>query len=270
MRGADLRPRPAGLAVYFVSLALISTGCDLTTGPSTFAAEADFSFTVEVTTQVRLRVAGVNGAIVVIGVPGSTSLLVEGVRRVTSDSQEDADAHLDSLEVLVEEGVEELLVSTDQPAQSGGRSYVVNYEVRVPDDLAVVIENANGAIVVLSISNNVDIVNGNGDILLESISGSSSVQLGNGAIDAEITLPLDGFIGMNVGNGAITLGIPQSTSAWLAAQTGVGRVNVVNLTLQDAEITNSSVSGRLGDGEGDIVLNLGNGDITVAELIDTL
>jgi hypothetical protein len=260
MSYATLRPRPASFAVLVLALAAL-TGCGDTTGPRDFVAEETFSYTLDATGKVRLDVEAVNGTITVTGVPGSNELTVDGVKQVWSSSQADADEYLDSLNLYADENADSFLVNTEQPSSSAGRTYVVNYEIELPDHLEVVIMSANGTITVASITNDVAVINANGTITLDDIQGSVSVALGNGDIEAEVTLPLAGTLELAIGNGDINLSIPQGTSAVFSAEVGNGGISVTNLAFQNEVTTNTSVRGMLGGGQGTINLSVGNGTI---------
>lgn len=225
-------------------------------------AREPFSFAVEVTTQTILRLDTKNGNITVAGVTDSDSVIIEGMREVGSETLEDAEAHLDNLQVDIGVLENEIVVRTIQPSQADGRNYVVNYEIKVPRDLVVLIDNANGNITVQAMDNNVLVDNANGNITLADISGSVFVGVANGQVDCEVTLPANDAIDITTGNGNIVLLIPASTSADFSANVGNGNITVSNLVLQDMTSTSRSVTGRLGAGEGQIVLVTGNGNIT--------
>ncbi len=130
-----------GLVPLILGIALGSVACDddpLDPGDGVdntdSVATADFSFTVAVGSQTRVRVEGINGNITVTGVSQAGSFVVRGERRVGSESVQDAAAHLDELQVEVNDMGDELVVQTVQPENTGGRNYVVNYETPAPDE----------------------------------------------------------------------------------------------------------------------------------------
>jgi hypothetical protein len=261
---AILRPRPASLAALLLAVALALCGCDGDgTGPLQYLAEADFSFVLDATGKVRLNVEVTNGTVMITGVADGNELRVDGVKQVWSSSQADADEYLDSLEVRADEVLNEFLVSTEQPEETGSRAYVVEYEIEVPDGLEVVIASGNGPITVASIRNDIVIASGNGQVTLDDIEASVVVAVGNGEIDADMTLPLDGTVALATGNGDISLAIPQSTSAEFSAEVGQGSIMVMNLTLQNEVSTGTTTTGTLGGGQGTIDLNAGVGVIAV-------
>jgi hypothetical protein len=253
-----------------VSLAFLACGDDDdTSGPddgvdnTDFVAEESFRYAFEVVDHTRLRLEGINGEVAIGGLADTDSIVVSGTRRVGSESMEDAREHLDDLQVIVEDLGTEVYARTEQPPQTHGRNYIVDYTVYLPRSLGVVADNINGPVAVRSIQNNVTVANVNGSILLDSIFGSATAALVNGSIEADVAIPLGGTIAFSVTNGGIGLEIPQSTSAEFSAQVTVGSITVSNLDLYDVESTSTSLTGTLGSGEGTIALTTVNGNIDV-------
>ncbi len=261
------------LRIYLLSLMIgcfLFVGCsdNDSTGPgdvndTSFRAEEEFSFKVDVVDYTQLKLEAVNGSITISGETERDSVIIQGIKQVGSDSFEDAEAHLPLLHVIVQNPRDEVHVRTVQPQQSNGRDYVVDYEILLPANFDVDVVNANGSIVVNSIDNRIYVACGNGEIVLNEIQGSAIVQLGNGTIEAGITLPLYGVINLSTGNGIIDLTIPRNTSADFQAAVGNGAIDIANLTFYNQVITSNSVTGILGEGHGTIMLNTGNGNILV-------
>jgi hypothetical protein len=229
-----------------------------------FTATKDFSFDVDATNLSRLRLEAIDGDIIVTGTTGSNSVIITGERQVGSESVDDAEAHLDELEVSVSDLGEEIVVRTTQPTETHGRSYIVDYNIRLPRGMEVLCTGVSGTASIDSISNSVSADMVNGQLSLEDIFGSTSVDLTNGQINATITLPLDGTIDMTMVNGNIQLGIPLSTSAAFSASLVSGIISISpDLDLQDMNQTANSLTGTLGDGRGTITLSTTNGNIEV-------
>ncbi len=229
-----------------------------------FIAERSFSYQVDVVDHSQLSLEAINGNIKITGMSGSDSVIITGIRRVGSESTQDAEEHLQLLEVSVEDLGNKILVKTLQPEKSYGRSYQVNYTITLPKDLKVLVSSVNGNVTLDSIDNDVIVSNVNGTITLNEIYGSAFVSLINGGIDGEITMPQDGVIQMSVVNGNIVLNIPVETSAEFAAGITNGNIVVSNLTLQNQVVTSSSLNGTLGDGKGTISVITVNGNISVS------
>ena len=229
-----------------------------------FVAKESFSFAVGVVDHARLRLEGINGSVTITGESQSDSVIITGEKRVGSENIEDAQEHLQVLEVKVQDLGDAVLVKTVQPEKTYGRSYVVDYTISLPRSLEVLADNVNGTVIIGSLNNLVFVNNVNGQITFNEIFGNAFANLVNGRIEGEVTLPSDGTINMAVVNGNIDLDIPVNTSAEFSAIVTNGTISVFGLHLQDLVSTPTSLRGTLGGGQGAISLITVNGNITVS------
>jgi hypothetical protein len=268
MSYANRRPRPVYLAALLLAATLSSTSCDPgSTAVNQFMADEQFSFTYDVVDQLRLDLEAINGNIRITGVVDATTITVEGTLLVWSDSPEDAQAGLEDLNVVVEEGAQAFLVYTDQP-ETSTRAYAVDYEIRLPDSFAVSVINVNGEIIVEFVKDSVGIASVNTAVNLDEVEGDVSAEIVNGDISAEVTLLLDSVVDIVVGSGDITLEIPTDTSAEVYLEVVCCGWNFSNLNVQNLEesgpgVFPPTVTGTLGAGQGTISLAVGNGLINV-------
>ncbi|KPK95662.1 hypothetical protein AMJ80_04280 [bacterium SM23_31] len=228
-----------------------------------FEAVESISFEINVMNHSRLRLEAINSNINIAGMSNSDSVIISCEKRVGSESTEDAEAHLQQLDVVVQDLSNEIFVKTVQPQETYGRNYMVSYTITLPKNLEILIHNINGTVTLDSIDNIVSVNNVNGQIVLEEIFSSAHVALVNGQIESKVTLPLDGTIDMSIVNGIINLEIPQSTSAELSASLVNGTIVVNNLDLQNIVSSLTSFQEILGDGRGIISLSTVNGNIKV-------
>lgn len=256
-------------AAIFGLLWIVTAGCtDIVSSigdvdNTDFVASESFSFTLDVTTQTRFRLEGINGNMTVTGDPDATVVEVSGLRQVGSNSTADARANLVNLRVQVDEGNDEYVVRTEQPDNTRGRNYTVTYEVTVPDFMIQSIANVNGNVVALGISNDVAIGNVNGNVTASGVFGNLSVGLVNGNVGADVTPPPSGDVALATVNGNVSLTVPQNVSAEFEATWVNGSATITNLTLQNQQITETSIRGVFGAGDGTINVGLTNGTITV-------
>jgi hypothetical protein len=247
-----------------VALLLAVTACDDdVTGVNDFDAAEPFFVMVDAAGIVTLEVNGINGGITITGSATADSVTITGVKGVNADTQAEADAALDSIEVQIQTVGDTIVVTSVHPSSGGGINYTVNYEITVPENIDIEIDNANGGVLIDRMTADLDIQNSNGGIELNNITGSVTVDLGNGGVDADITLPTNGEIDITVSNGGLVLAIPQSTSAEFAADVSNGSISITGLTLQNQTTTSTSVTGTLGAGDGEIQLTVSNGVIEV-------
>ena len=228
-----------------------------------FSAKAPFSFDVPVNNQKSISVEGINGPISISGKPGVSSVKIWGDRIVQSDSYDDAEKHLEHLEVLVTDGQNQISVKTDQPTLTYGRSYQVIYNIIIPDNWDVNVENTNGGVQIDSLNGNINLGLVNGDAVITEIYGNISIGVTNGTVYGKVTLLTNGLCTISTVNGQVQLNIPTTTSAELAAQVTNGTVSVSNLALKNMVSSQNSVNGILGTGQGKITIATVNGTISI-------
>jgi DUF4097 and DUF4098 domain-containing protein YvlB len=233
-----------------------------------FSAKSTVEIAVDTTGRDRVSVEGINGNIKVTGVPGAASITVRAVIRVEADSQEEADAHLYDVTVEVDTiapNPEIVRVYTQHLfTNPGGRNYSVDYEVTMPAELEVTVENVNGNCTVESFTTEfVDIRLTNGNARTVDITAFTWVNVVNGNISGNVELIGRQSIKMSAVNGSIDLDIPRSTSAIIEAKALRGGVYVRYLDVLYIERSKFHILGRLGDGAGSIDLGVTNGPIWI-------
>ena len=256
------------LAAWFLVMACTSddnpVDTDRDVANTDFVAEESFSFQLAVINHARLGLEGINGNITINGDSKTDSVIVTGTKRVGSESTADAEAHLDELDVSMQNLTMEVLLRTTQPQETHGRNYVVDYTITVPDNFEVTVVNVNGTVTIESINSLVTVENENGQITLGDISASVYTSLTNGQISGEVTLPWNGTIEMDNTNGNIELELPSTTSAEFSARVVNGNIVLSNIALQNQVSSSTSLSGTMGDGQGTISLVTVNGNISVS------
>ena len=218
---------------------------DIDVDPQTYTASAEFSYKVPLAGQRAVRLKGINGTVHFRGSDHAGEMMVEGHRGVGSDNMEDAQSHLAGLQVRITKSADEILIETRQPLNDG-RDYEVDYEVTVPRGMEAYVENTNG------------------QVSLEALAADARVQLVNGKIVADLTLPDSGMVILSTVNGEIDLKVQKDASAHFEATLTHGEISASDLDLKDRVQTPRSLTGRLGDGAGEIRLSLVNGDIRAA------
>lgn len=229
-----------------------------------FEAKESFSFEVAAGNHTQLNIQGVNGEITITGESAVDSVMITGIKLVQSTiSTEDAQVHLQELEVDWKSLVNEVSVETIQPKDTVDRNYRIDYTITLPTYFQIQVESVNGIVTLDSIENDVTVRMANANVALMNIQGSAMVTLANGTIESEVVLPLNGTIDLGVAIGDIHLTIPVNTSAEFSASVLNGSINVsTNLVFQNVVKTSTSLSGTLGSGQGMISL-MTIGDIRV-------
>lgn len=260
-------------ALILIIACIFMAGCESNDNPvdsddnnksTKYIARESFSHTVPFNKHTQFRIVGVNGEISINGVTNSDTFVITGEKSVGSDSTEDAQEHLQYLDVTVQDLTHEVYVFTTQPQQSLGRNYTVDYTISMPKDLSVTVFTINGDVSVVSIDNSVTAENITGTIKVKDIVGDVSATLTNGRIEGDVTLPMNGTIFMRLVSGDIVLTIPKSTSASLTAQVTNGTIKTSGLDIKNQNQSQRSLYGTLGNGQGTLSLITINGSINIS------
>jgi hypothetical protein len=206
---------------------------------------------------------GISGGVEIEGVAGLDSIEIAGEREVKSDDQEDAREHLELLQVEIQKADSGIVVHTRQPNRSEGRTYTVEYRIRLPRNLRLSVELTNGEISVESVSGKVGVSSTNGNVTCRDLRGDCTVGLVNGQISCDLVPPDRGVCSLETVNGNVSLSIPASTSADLEAKVTNGTVSVSDLQINNLKSSRTAVSGVLGSGAGSIDLSTVNGNVTI-------
>lgn len=230
-----------------------------------YAAFKNYKRNEGIDNQTAFILDGINGSIKISPVEGDLATIT-GEIKVQSESEEDAAAYLEKLDVIVEKNENEIHVYPDQPGDNRGRILTITYNVKLPAKLTTTITNINGDVQIDSLNETITVNVTNGNIILNEIHASVNTALVNGTIDSRIILPENGTCNMDLTSGVINLEIPQNTNAAFNAKIISGSVNVYNLTKQIKNVTSTSTSytGTIGTGNGSIELHAVNGSITVS------
>jgi len=255
------------LLILFLVLAFF-TGCGIVDPDgdvrnNNYSAVEPFSFTIDAANKSKLKINSVNGPIEIYGVSGISVVKISGEKKVDSDSEADAEAHLRDLDVKISGGGDEIFVETEQPNETNGRSYSVYFKIEVPENWKIETDLTNGEVYIDTLHNDVDIDLTNGNVILQEVDGNVHVDVTNGQIDSKLTMPAFGTFDMETTNGAINLAIPKMTSSNLSAQVTNGNVRISELAMTNMTTTSKKVVGKLGNGEGSIKLKTTNGNINI-------
>lgn len=250
------------VALALASACTIYTPSDNQVDNNRYSVSSSFNFDIMPEGQNKLSLTGINGSLHVVGTD-EMAVHIAGERIVASDSEEDADHHLDYLRVEVHEYQNFIEVETIQPSTSEGRDYRVNYEIRIPKSWNICFSLANGSATIDSLCGDICSEIINGDLLLFEDSGNLAAGMTNGNITADIVVPDEGFCEIGIVNGNISLTLPKETNAKLHASVVNGTISVGNLTMNDLVQSRHELTGIIGEADAHVDLATVNGTIMV-------
>lgn len=231
-----------------------------------YFAGKTFQQDVMVSDHMSLHLDGINGEVHVTGQPNAGSVTITAEARVGAATFIEAQTGLKQLEVSIKDKNGEITIQTVQPDNTLSRQYIVDYTLSIPSDLAASVSLANGHITVTDMEKSIYVILENGHVHLAGINGDASVNVDNGDINGSIFPTVQSEIVLSTVNGNIDLSIPTSASAELFLLVDNGTINWNNLDLINAQYTNQSLQGILGQGSGLIDLETVNGSIELTGL----
>jgi hypothetical protein len=228
----------------FILLACLASSCGGASG-APYIYEENESHTLALTTQTQLIVENTNGRMTIMGSDTAVDLQCSISKKVTSRvSESDAQSHMSDIDVTVDDNANNVRFAVDHPT-SDSRNYEVNFYIVLPNNLDYVLTAVNG------------------DIALQSSTTSVEIDLLNGDSNSDLTLNDGSAVSITVGNGDIGLTLPDDTNADLTASVVNGSINNAGLTFTDEQVSSTQFDGTLGDGDGNIVLSVGNGHVVM-------
>jgi DUF4097 and DUF4098 domain-containing protein YvlB len=138
----------------------------------------------------------------------------------------------------------------------------LDYQVKVPPGLSIVIKSEFGNVTLNKVQGRFDVSVTNGRISGQGVSGALQAQTVNGQVIMEMADVTDD-IRITTVNGALMLGVPPNTNAAIEASAINGGVIVFESLPVDAQTKERQrLSGRLGTGKGPrIELHATNGNV---------
>ncbi|WP_411968244.1 DUF4097 family beta strand repeat-containing protein [Haloferax sp. YSSS75] len=127
------------------------------------------------------------------------------------------------------------------------------------------VRTTNGKLEVRRIDGFVSLATTNGKITALELGGVDDVRTTNGSIDVDVRA-IRGETRIETTNGRIHAAVADTVGAALVAQTSTGSVDVSGLSLSDASVSRTRVTGTLGDGGPSLTVSTTNGDIDLSLL----
>lgn len=254
--------------ITIIFLVLLTTGfigCDLL--KKKVDKQETSVYTINSTGKTRLKIKNIYGEIKVSKAKDSLKTVRVTAIKTGKVKQQDLDKPLENIKIKVDTASEIISFETEIQKESGwfkkSSNGAVDYEVSVPENIRVTIDNVNGGLILENLNGDIDASLVNGRVNMESCSGNVNLSVTNGEISANI----DSTKGMkmDVTNGGIKIGRLKNVSADIYASTVNGKVKHDELSLKNESSDRKNVKGTLGEGKNSIKLSSVNGSITLSQ-----
>jgi hypothetical protein len=259
----------------------VGAGC--TMGSTFWSKEVVEEIPIDAAGLARLEAESHHGSIEFVGrTDGGDAANVTVTKRGGGSTPSDAEAALRAIEVKIESaGSDGKRISHGwKTPRSIAWSACVSYKIVAPARLALVATSYNGDITVSKAAGGADLTSHNGAVKAEVSGGPLHVETYNGSIHAryeggEIRLMThNGEVEAELGvgqdlrgeitsyNGGITLAVADGVSTDLTCETYNGGISC-DAPWQVKKLSRSKITGRLGDGGGQLDVTTHNGSIEI-------
>ncbi len=144
-----------------------------------------FSHNIATGPRARLRVENRNG-LVNVRAHESPEVVVNVVAELYADSPSDADREVERIQRAITSDGEDVTIRTPELLRPSflffGRGPKVDYDISVPRETSVVIENRNGRVEVRGVRGTAQVENRNGRVEVEDVGGNAVIDVRNARI----------------------------------------------------------------------------------------
>ena len=258
-------------SVFIISyMFLLHPGCD---SPEISDYEEFFKFNDEEKGIIPFsNIKGIDiensrGGVIIYGSTRTDTLSYILSKTIRAKTNEIALNHFDDIDLHFETETDTLRLSVLYPFDTDYLTPSGYIDLYIPYQMPLAIRSMNEGIYIYYMANDIIVRKVKDHIDIRNHSGSCDIQSEKGDIQIEIALPDSGYCIAKTENGDIKLTIPHETSANIYAKTYSGIINTPNLDILNLIQNNSTLSGTLGTGEGEIFLETRAGNIFI-EVLD--
>ncbi len=216
--------------------------------------------------KTRISVQNLNGEIKISKSDDTLGIITVNAEKIARVRFDDKNKEIENLDVNIDSSGNEVKITTDYERIAKGffsqaEDRRVNYDIRVPANMKVEVDNTNGVITLTGLANDVKVNSVNGASNISKCSGSISVDATNGSVSGNF----DSTKGINIDvtNGAVKLGGLRNVSANVNASTVNGKIKFNNLNFSNLTAEKKNLTGTLGTGSSLIKISSVNGSITL-------
>lgn len=214
--------------------------------------------------KTRITIDDSNGKIKITKTNDTLGIVTINAEKSFEVRYDEQDKPIENVKINIDTTGSEIIVKTEIKRDNGlfrnNRGGEVNYNIKIPANMNVSIDNTNGDILLTGLSGNIDIQTVNSSISFAHCSGMIKVEGVNGGVYANI----DSTRGVNIElvNGTVKLGGLKNLSADVNAQTVNGRIRYSNLELTDVVAEKKTLTGKINNGGNMISVSTVNGNVT--------
>jgi hypothetical protein len=243
----------------FVALCLLLAGCDLKE-----KYERSVEMPLSINVGQKLIVQTDVGSIKITGgsaQPAAIKAKITG----RSDTIEKAQKVAESINIIVENSADSVLIKIDKPAEFKSDWFTVDYCVDVPEDIGLEYKTDVGSATISNIKGDITAACDVGSITCENVLGKTNLSADVGNIRLVYAEDANGAVNadLSVDVGSIHFKGPKNMSAKFDVKTEIGSINSsLPITVQ-GDFCRKSLNGTVGQGQGNVQMKTDVGSIHI-------
>jgi DUF4097 and DUF4098 domain-containing protein YvlB len=240
--------------------------------------EENFEQELAFSSEGQLTLQNANGTVTVSSWPEEKVKIIAH-KCVRARTRKRAEYYMKDLKIDIQHDMKNIEIEADHPAGfSGGNlwklifsgnhaTFSIDYEILVPLHTSLDLSTTNGKVEVEKVTGEMDVRCTNGQLTLSAVVGNIFARTTNGSIRAEVlAFPENGRLELKTTNGKITVDLPEDIHADISAQTTNGSIHTDLPVETTRGISGNKLSGKIGNGGGEIDLHTTNGSISIRKL----
>jgi hypothetical protein len=253
------------LAVSVLAFLMSGTSCSLLKKRYEKTETEEHAISIE--NKTKISVDNINGDIRIFQ-NTSDSLLHMKIEKITQVQEKDLGRPMQNLRVKIDTAGSVISINSEYTKKKKFFNISfdddeINYDLYVPNNIRIVIDNTNGDLFMTDVSNDIVANLTNSDVKLEKVFGKTKIDLVNGKVKGD----LDSTRGLNIEitNGKAILSLGESFSAKFKLDVTNGKIKKDTLDFLDVTERKDFFEGRLGESESEVIIDITNGKISLSK-----
>jgi hypothetical protein len=203
------------------------------------------------------------GGVITYGSGINDTILYTLSKTVKAESKELAQSHFDKIQLETILIIDTLYCSVIYPFNDDNLESYGYLDIYIPREIPITLQNMVEGVYVSYMSGAIRVRDVKDHISIAGHNGSCDVHTNKGRIRIEIALPDSSHCKAGTEYGDILLTIPDQTSATISARTDFGNIIYTGLNIENLTQSYGLLTGIIGNGIGEIILETKNGNIYI-------
>jgi len=245
------------IVIIVCSIAIGINGCGLLSKKYTKTETSNFR--IYAGNKKRISLENINGNVMISQISDSNTLTIKAFKEIKVKKKY-LETPFDEIVVELDTNSEIISVKTEINQKGSDaifnfdRKQRVDYEIYLPSNIEIEIDNVNGLVTTSGLSNNLTISQINGDVDVSNFTGKLECEITNGSFSGKI----DSTNGININtiNGNVTLFLNNYMNANIRAESVNSRITDENLQFRDLMKEKKLLRGKLGNINTDVDIKI--------------